>query len=116
LRLFKIKANKLGIKGIKMAIELLGLSGFKILAIAIEFGNILLLSGLLYLYIKSYKEIKIGFTTGLILFASLLLIKSVVSIVFLFADPDILIGRPVYIGGIIELIALAILLKITWDY
>jgi hypothetical protein len=46
----------------------------------------------------------------------MLLIKSISTIAFLLVDSDLLIGRPIYIGGIIEFIALAILLKITWDY
>ena len=99
-----------------MALELFGYPGIKIAAVIIELANIMLLSGLLYLYTKSYRQIKIGFTVGLILFAIMLLIKSISTIVFLVVDSDLLIGRPVYIGGIIEFIALAILLKITWDY
>ncbi|HML04406.1 MAG TPA: hypothetical protein VK426_01400 [Methanobacterium sp.] len=99
-----------------MVFELFGYPGIKIVAIVIEMANIGLLTGLLYLYTKSYRQIKIGFTVGLILFALMLLLKSISTIVFLFVDSDLLIGRPVYIGGIIEFIALAILLKITWDY
>jgi len=99
-----------------MTLELFGYAGVKITAIIIELANIGLLLGLLYLYIKSYRQIKIGFTIGLILFALTLLIRSILTIVFLIVDTDLLIGRPVYIGGIIHFIALAILLKITWDY
>ena len=99
-----------------MALELLGYSGIIFIAVFIEIFNIGLLMGLLYLYIKSYRQIKIGFTVGLILFALLLLIKSIFTIIFIFLDPDAFIGGPVYIPGIIELIALIILLKITWDY
>ncbi|MGZ7048556.1 MAG: hypothetical protein ACXVH2_04285 [Methanobacterium sp.] len=99
-----------------MALELFGYAGIKIIATFIELLNIGLLVGLLYLYTKSYRQIKIGFTVGLILFALLLLIKSIFTIVFIIVDADVFIGRPVYIGGIIELIALMILLKITWDY
>jgi len=102
--------------GVKMVFELFGYPGIKIAAVIIELANIGLLSCLLYLYTKSYRQIKIGFTVGLILFALMLLIKSITTIAFLFVDSDLLIGRPVYIGGIIEFIALAILLKITWDY
>lgn len=99
-----------------MTFELLGFTGIKIVAITIEFANIGLLIGLLHLYTKSYRQIKIGFTVGLILFALLLLIKSIITVIFIIVDADVFIGRPVYIGGIIEIIALAILLKITWDY
>ncbi|MDI6724131.1 MAG: hypothetical protein QMD61_05740 [Methanobacterium sp.] len=102
-----------------MALELFGYSAIKIAVMGIEIGNIVLLLGLLYLYIKSYRQIKIGFTAGLILFASLLLLKSILTIGFLTFDIDTLTdrhGRPIIIGSIIEFIALAILLKITWDY
>ncbi len=99
-----------------MAMELFGLSLIKIAAIGIEIGNIGLLSGLLYLYIKSYRQIKIGFTVGLILFALVLLIRSISAIVLLTIDNDALTGKHAVIGGIIEFIALIILLKITWDY
>ena len=99
-----------------MALEILGYTGIKAAAVIIEIANIGLLTGLLYLYTKSYRQIKIGFTVGLILFALMLLIKSISTIAFLLVDSDLLIGRPIYIGGIIEFIALAILLKITWDY
>jgi hypothetical protein len=99
-----------------MTVEIFGYTGIKTAAVLIEIANIGLLTGLLYLYTKSYRQIKIGFTIGLIIFALLLLIKSIFTIGFLIVDSDALIGRPIYIGGIIELIALAILLKITYDY
>jgi hypothetical protein len=99
-----------------MAAEIIGLSGIKFLAIVIELGNVALLSGLLYLYGRSYNQIKIGFTIGLILFALALLMRSIFTIAFVMLDSDALIGRPIYIGGLIEFIALTILLKITWDY
>ena len=99
-----------------MVLELLGDTGIKIAALIIEIGNIGLLLGLLYLYIKSYRQIKIGFTIGLILFASALLLRSISTIAFLVLFSDVFIGKPILIGGIIEFIALAILLKITWDY
>lgn len=99
-----------------MALELFGYAEIKNIAIIIEIANVMLLSGLLYLYTKSYRQIKIGFTVGLILFALILLIKSILTILFLTMENDLFIGRHVYIGGLIEFIALAILLKITWDY
>ena len=99
-----------------MTIELLGYVGTAISAIGIEIANIGLLSGLLYLYIKSYRQIKIGFTVGLILFASVLLIKSVSTIILLIIDNDAILNYHGIIGGFIEFIALAILLKVTWDY
>jgi hypothetical protein len=99
-----------------MALELFGITLIKTAAIGIEMANVGLLSGLLYLYIKSYRQIKIGFTIGLILFASVLLIRSILTIALLIMDSDMLTSRQILIGGVIEFIALAILLKITWDY
>jgi hypothetical protein len=98
-----------------MALEIFGNEGIKILAIVLELINIGLLSGLLYLYIKSYRQIKIGFTVGLILFASILLIKSILSSVFILFVFD-QIARPIIVLSIIQLVALGILLKITLDY
>jgi hypothetical protein len=51
-----------------MTLELFGYNGTKNIAVIIEFANIGLLTGILYLYTKSYRQIKIGFTVGLILF------------------------------------------------
>jgi hypothetical protein len=98
-----------------MALEIFGNEVIKILAIVLELINIGLLSGLLYLYIKSYRQIKIGFTVGLILFASILLIKSILSSVFILFVFD-QIARPIIVLSIIQLVALGILLKITLDY
>jgi len=98
-----------------MALEIFGNEGIKILAIVIEIINIGLLSGLLYLYIKSYRQIKIGFTVGLILFASILLLKSILSIVFILFLFDQIDSPPIVLS-LIQLVALGILLKITSDY
>ena len=99
-----------------MVLELFGLTLIKTAAVGIEIANVGLLSGLLYLYIKSYRQIKIGFTIGLILFALVLLIRSILAITLLIMASDMLTGRQALVGGFIEFIALAILLKITWDY
>ncbi|MCE7697548.1 MAG: hypothetical protein K8E24_001375 [Methanobacterium paludis] len=106
----------ISVKKVKMIVEFLGYTGIKIAAIGIEIGNVGILSCLLYLYLKSYRQIKIGFTLGLMLFASALLIKSISSIGLLIVDTDALVSSPVFVSGIIESIALLILLKITWDY
>ena len=101
-----------------MALELLTFTGFKIPALIIEIGNVALLSGLLYLYIKSYREIKIGFTVGLILFASFLLLRSIYNIIFIITNTSsqFLVDTHSFIGGIIEFVGLIILLLITWNY
>jgi hypothetical protein len=98
-----------------MALEIFSSEGIKILAISLEIINIGLLSGLLYLYIKSYRQIKIGFTVGLIFFALILLLKSILSIGFILFS-NIPLNPPIILLSTIQLIALAILLKITLDY
>jgi hypothetical protein len=98
-----------------MALVVFGSEGIKILALILEIINIGLLSGLLYLYIKSYRQIKIGFTVGLIFFALILLLKSILSIGFILFS-NIPLNPPYLLLSIIQLIALAVLLKITLDY
>lgn len=97
-----------------MVLEVLGMSGLKLAAISVEIGNILIILGLLYLYIKSYREIKIGFTLGLILFASFLLLRSIYNIAF--PTNDQLVSIHSLIGGLIEFAGLIVLLIITLKY
>ena len=99
-----------------MAFELFGYPGLKLLAVILEIGNIGLLLGLLYLYIKSYRQIKIGFTAGLILFALMLLLKSFASIGFMLFAGNVPGDMGYIVMSLIQFIALAVLLKITWDY
>ena len=99
-----------------MALEILGYPGIKILAVISEIINIGLLSGLLYIYIKSYRQIKFGFTVGLILFALMLLFKSIMGIGFILFSNQIPVNIPYFLGNVIQIIALLILLKMTWDY
>jgi hypothetical protein len=99
-----------------MALEILGYPGIKFLALISEIINMGLLLGLLYIYIKSYRQIKFGFTVGLILFALMLLFKSVVGIGFILFSNQMPVNIPYILGNTIQIIALLILLKITWDY
>ncbi len=99
-----------------MAVEMLGYAGMKIPIIIIELANIGFLSVLIYLYIKSYRQIKIGFTVGLMLFALTLLSRSITTIAFVVSASTTSISVPMLTGSIIQLIALMILLKMTWDY
>ncbi|MEL7671577.1 hypothetical protein [Methanobacterium sp.] len=96
-----------------MVLEILGYSGIKILAIISEIVNIGLLSGLLYIYIKSYRKIKFGFTVGLILFALMLLFKSIMGMGFILFSNQMPINFPYILGNIVQIIALLILLKIS---
>ena len=99
-----------------MALELLGYSGIKILTILLKFVNVGLLLGLIYIYTKSYRQIKFGFTVGIILFASLLLVKSLFAIGFILFDSDMHLDSHYILGSFLQIVAILILLKITWDY
>jgi hypothetical protein len=103
-----------------MTIELLGLTWIQIADIGVGVVNIGILLGLLYLYINTYRQIKVGFTIGLILFASVLLFNSIFGVIFLIMNGNMLPSENGLIkdtiGNIIQFIALTILLKITWYY
>ena len=99
-----------------MVLELLGDAGIKLAAQIVEIGNIILIIGLLYYYLKSYREIKIGFTLGLILFVSLLMLQNLFSLFSPIIGNNISINIHELIGSIIEFVALTTLLIITWKY
>lgn len=94
-------------------------------ALAIEIVILCLLLGLLYVYWGSYKKVKSKFTIGLIFFTSTFLLKSILLIAIIiafiiFPFPYVADGHGgppialVFLVNIIECIALAILLKISW--
>lgn len=95
------------------------------LAIIVGIANICLLIALIYVYMKNYRQLKSKFTMGLLVFASLLLLQNVVSTGFLVLNIVLGMGyhgfdidrpqAPLSSINIIQLIALSILLKITWD-
>jgi len=99
-----------------MVLELLGDAGIKLAVQIVGIGNIILVIGLLYYYIKSYREIKIGFTLGLILFVSLLMLQNVFGLISPILGNNLSIDTHVLVGSVIEFIALIILLIITWKY
>ena len=82
---------------------------------AINLGILLVM---LFIYLTSYKKLKSQFTLGLILFVLLLILQNTVFIVFLlirggFHGPGM--GGPVLSINVIQLGALMVLLKITWE-
>jgi hypothetical protein len=104
--------------------------------LALIFGliNVSLLLGLLYSYWKTYKEVKSGFTIGLLYFTSLILLQNIFIIIFLgiylillpmiptleFHEPGVTLSFifrepsvPLFFINLIQLIALSILFKIT---
>ena len=94
-----------------------------IVAVAIGIANIILLMFLLKTYWKTYKQIKSGFTIGLVYFSSFLLLQNIVSTIFLAlllvipVDANIseLHGPrlPLFLINLVQLVALSILVKIT---
>ena len=103
--------------------DIIGIS--TILAIIIGIANICLLIALLYVYLKSYRQLKSKFTMGLLFFASFLLLQNVVSTLFLALNMVFGAGQhgfeisrpefPLSSINVIQLIALSILLYITWE-
>lgn len=94
-------------------------------AIIAAIVNICLLSGLVYFYLDSYKKLKSKFTIGLLYFTFILLIQNILVILglTLFSTFGFEINEfsGTFIYSILllinlgELIAFAILFKITWD-
>ncbi|MGC9518024.1 MAG: hypothetical protein ACP5C3_10070 [Methanomicrobiales archaeon] len=84
----------------------------------VNVANICLLLALLYVYIRSYRRLKSNFTLGLMLFAFLLLLQNTFFLMFFilqtgFRGPGM--GVPLLTINSTQLIALIILLKITWE-
>ena len=78
----------------------------------------LILAALLHVYIKNLRKIKSGFTTGLVIFASLFLLQSIVSLYFYLTMMDYYVPqveRHVFIFTLLQTIGFAVLLKITWE-
>ena len=108
-----------------MAVGEMGYNTLIITYVALLAGivNVSLLLGLLYAYWKTYKELKSGFTIGLLYFASFLLLQNVLSTIFLgitlaiplahsgsaFSRPHV----PLLFINLIQLVALSILFRIT---
>lgn len=99
--------------------------GTSYLAIAVGIANICLLLALVYVYMKNYRQLKSKFTMGLLVFASLLLLQNIISTSFLVVNLILGMGHhgldidrpqfPLSSINVIQLIALSILLKITWE-
>jgi len=78
----------------------------------------LLLLGLLYVYYKNLKAAKSKFTIGLFVFALLFLINNIVSLYFYITMKDYYVPAvelQVFILALLQTIAFAVLLKITWE-
>ncbi|MCE5214567.1 MAG: hypothetical protein LLF83_07610 [Methanobacterium sp.] len=109
-----------------MALELIFLNKILIYAAIIAgIVNVCLLSGLVYFYLNSYKQLKSKFTFGLLYFTLILLIQNILVIVGLILFTIFGIEIEEFSGTIIyslmflvnlgQLIAYSILFKITWE-
>ena len=95
------------------------------LAVIVGIANICLLSGLVYFYRESYKQLESKFTVGLLYFSTILLIQNILLVIalviFLILGIEIneLSGAEIYsillLVSVAQLIALSILFKITWE-
>lgn len=110
-------ANGSPMDGPRTVIVQVDVSPLLYLDIIVSLGNIILLLLLLYVYWGNYKKIKSIFTTGLIMFAGILLLQNIIFTSFLLFAPIFQIadlGLPLFIVNITEFLALLILLLITW--
>ena len=95
------------------------------IAIVVGIANVCLLSGLVYFYRESYKQLESKFTIGLLYFSTILLIQNILLVIalviFLVLGIEInqLDGTEHYtillLINLAQLVALTILFKITWD-
>ncbi len=84
-------------------------------ALITSIANIFLLSGMLYVYLERYRQVKSKFTTTLVLFTVLFLVQNILfSIYYIFNLPQNIVNAVmplVFLG--LEFVALTLLLKIT---
>jgi type III secretory pathway component EscR len=104
---------------------IMGEIGLSLIVVAVAMGiaNIVLLMFLIKTYWKTYKQVKSGFTIGLLYFSSFLLLQNIVSTIFiallLVIPLDVKISEfhgtrlPLFLINLVQLVALSILVKIT---
>ncbi len=78
----------------------------------LSIGNIFLLTGLLYLYWRSYQGMKSKYTLGLVFFASFFLFQTIALAVALFLVKWFVTE---FFIVLLEFVGLSILLKISWE-
>jgi len=94
-----------------------------VIAATVGIANIVLLLLLIKAYWKTYKQVKSGFTIGLLYFSSFLLLQNIVSTLFialpLVIPIEVRISEwhgprlPLFLINLVQLVALSILFKIT---
>jgi hypothetical protein len=86
-------------------------------AIILEIINSILLIVLLSVYIKNYKEVKMDFTLGLIIFAGFLLLQNLAALYFHLSMIDYYSSEVIFqatILNVVQTIALIVLNYVTW--
>ena len=95
------------------------------IALSVGVINVCLMMGLLYSYYRTYREVKSGFTIGLVYFTSLILIQNIFTTLFLAIQlliqppTDLILGqlqepiKPLFFINLIQFTALIILYRIT---
>ena len=87
--------------------------------LAFGVANVVLLLGLINIYWKSYKDIQSGYTVGLLFFALIFLLQTIVLtvvIAFIVNHLEDWFGfLGIFTVVFLEFIALSILLKISWE-
>lgn len=94
-----------------------------VIAVVVGIANVCLLLFLLREYWNTYRQVKSGFTIGLLYFGSVLLIQNIVATIFivlpLVFPIEIHISEihsphlPLFLINVVQLVALSILFKIT---
>lgn len=92
------------------------------LNIIVKFLVVVVVSGLVKIYLESYKKIKVSYTIGLLMFSIIFLVSAIFAFIFTllitFNPHDahsLTINGGKFIESIIQLIAMSILYKITKD-
>ena len=105
---------------IKVALEI---NVIQIITIIIQILTLCIILALFNIYRESYKEIKIGYTIGLLLFSLMLILKILSQIIIsifmiLSNNPDISLisHEKELLPSLIELIAISVLFYITKKY
>jgi hypothetical protein len=103
-----------------MTMGMLGVSTDVVVDVVVLFSavNLVLLTVLINIYIRGYKEIKSKFTLGLVSFAFLLTLQNVSSIIFIFNIEQMHghgMGFPLLLPTVLQTAGLVVLLLITWE-
>ncbi len=78
----------------------------------------IMLAVLLWIYVKNLRQVRSKFTTGLVVFAGLMLLQNIVSLYYYITMMDLYVADvsvQVFIYSLLQMIAYIVLLAITMD-